>query len=468
MVAKRKLVAKSVVCLVLAMSLASPAFAEVSIRVSGIPDKLSFPLQKGTNAVLTATVKGGQIRAVWLSRNRDAQARFMLVRVGEGEYQVNLANEVLSAMLRAEGTDGRFQIFAEPAEGDLVAGIPIHYAGLPIRRAAVSPNQRPPKIYVYVDGKKKVLGPWLGPVRESYYSCPKHVEPIVKAYYFSPENVDKVEVRFDEDAIRPVAEARIDKKTWALSPTKAANVLDLAISPEVKRAWTEHADLELVYSHLDMEETSIVLKGPPKGLDLSGDGAKMTIIQYRSKEVPGSDGYVSIHLGDITARQVLLSIKTADGQILIDQRPVRAGDEVAFTIAKEQYILMVESLVNLLAGDDYGIFRVSHVTPSDVDEKVERQKIERLLDIIEKSDVIFIRNDKEYTPGGMAKHIRKKYKHAGEEIHTLRDFIDKVAARSWISGREYIVRLPGGNEVKAKKWLGEQSASLSETTQKNQ
>ncbi len=112
--------------------------------------------------------------------------------------------------------------------------------------------------------------------------------------------------------------------------------------------------------------------------------------------------------------------------------------------------------------------RVSHVTPSDVDEKAERKKVERLIDIIQESDVIFIRNDKEYTPQAMAKHIRKKYNHAREEIRTVGDFIGKVAARSWVSGRDYIVRLPDGSEIKAKKWLGEQLAQLSESKLKKQ
>ena len=64
--------------------------------------------------------------------------------------------------------------------------------------------------------------------------------------------------------------------------------------------------------------------------------------------------------------------------------------------------------------------------------------------------------------------IRMKYEYAREQIRTVEDFIDKVASRSWVSGRDYIVRLPDGNEIKAKKWLSEQLAKLSESKVKNQ
>ncbi len=479
MAAKRALLVGLVLCFMNLMFAQSLAFAEVTMRILGVPDRLSFPLPKGTNIVLTATIKGGEVRGVWLSRNRDAQARFKLVPVGGGAYQVNLADRVLSAMIRAEGT-GQFQIFVETSDGHIVASVPMHYA-------VTEPARMPPRIYVYVDGKKtEILSPSFAQIWEdmamlthvsdsSLWVLPAALPPgrfgtqtVAESYFLSPEHVDKIEVRFEEDAVGPVAEACVGEKTWSLRASNAANVLNLGMTAEIRSAWKEHGNLELMCSQAGMEEMRVVLKAPSKRLNLAGDSVKMTIIQRHLKEVPGSEGYVRIYIDDITAAQVLLSITTADGQTLVDQTSVRRGDEVTFTVGEGHYKLTVEKLVNFIAGDDYGAFTVSQVTPPEVDERAEREKIERLMDIIEESDVIFIRNDREYTPAGAAEHIRKKYEYAHEEIRTAEGFIDRVAGRSWISGRDYLVRLPDGREIKAKRWLRDQLAKLPQSEEQKQ
>ena len=54
--------------------LVSPAAAqELSIRLTGVPPRLGFPLPAGVNLVLTAEVTGGSAREVWLARERDAR-----------------------------------------------------------------------------------------------------------------------------------------------------------------------------------------------------------------------------------------------------------------------------------------------------------------------------------------------------------------------------------------------------------
>ena len=45
---------------VLLLTLQASALAQVSIRVDGVPDRLSFPLREGTNQILTVTINGGQ------------------------------------------------------------------------------------------------------------------------------------------------------------------------------------------------------------------------------------------------------------------------------------------------------------------------------------------------------------------------------------------------------------------------
>jgi len=447
-------------------------FAEVTIQLSGVPDELSFPLPAGTNAVLTAKVKGGEVKAVWLARQKDAQVRLMLAPVGEDTYQVNLADPVLSAIIRAEGIDGQFQIFAETEEGLIVASIPVHYV--------VEKSLRfPPRIFIYVDGKRKeILTPPLVRRLEdmgvrihlsdsSLWVLPTTYPPgqfgrvkAIDTYFFSPDQIHKIQIRFQEDALKPSAQARVADKSRAFCASTQKNVLDLQITAEIKRAWKEHGNMELVCSQVGMKAMRLIFTACPRRLNFTGDSVKMTIIQRQLKEVPGSDGYLSVYIDDITGGQVLLTIMTADRQNLVDQTSVSRGDSLTFTIGEEKYRLTVETLVNFISGDDYGIFTIYRLAPPKVDEKREREKIERLIDVIEGSDVTFIRDDKEYTPKEAAEHIRKKYEYARENIHTLEEFIDKVASHSWISRRDYLVRLSDGTEVTASKWLHEQAAKL--------
>ncbi len=477
---KRGLLAKLTAYFVMIIFLPGLAFAGVTIKLSGVPDELCFPLPAGTNAVLTATVQGGEVKAVWLSPKKDSQVRLMLAPVGDHTYQVNLADPVLSAMICAEGTPGQFQIFAETEDGGVVASIPVHYV-------VAKPLRLPPRIYIYVDGKKKeILTPSLVRRLEdmgvrihlsdsSLWVLPTTYPPgkfgRVKAtdtYFFPPGEVHKIQIRFQEDALKPFARARVADKTWVFRASKQKNVLDLQITAKIRKAWKEHGNMELVCSQGGTEAMRLILTARPKRLNFTGDSVKMTIIQRQLKEVPGSDGYLSVYIDDITGGQVLLTIITAAGQNLVDQTSVRRGDSVTFTIGEEKYRLTVKTLVNFLAGDDYGVFTIHRLPPPELDESAEHKKIERLIDIIQKSKIIFIRNNKEYTPSEAAEHIREKYEYARKDIHTLEEFIDKVASHSWISDQDYLVKLPDGTQVKAKKWLQEQATELDRPEAKNQ
>ena len=48
--------------------------------------------------------------AVWLARSADAKARVMLTRTGEADYQINLADPEVYALLRTAGQAGEFLV----------------------------------------------------------------------------------------------------------------------------------------------------------------------------------------------------------------------------------------------------------------------------------------------------------------------------------------------------------------------
>lgn len=86
-------------------------------------------------------------------------------------------------------------------------------------------------------------------------------------------------------------------------------------------------------------------------------------------------------------------------------------------------------------------------------------EIEFLLERVESSGYVFIRNGDEHTSGEAADHMRRKFEHFDDEIVTTDDFIDRSATRSLITRRAYEVRLPDGTQTETASWLREQLAA---------
>jgi len=86
----------------------------------------------------------------------------------------------------------------------------------------------------------------------------------------------------------------------------------------------------------------------------------------------------------------------------------------------------------------------------------EDQKIESLIKIVsELKDAKFIRNGKEHDAKAAAEHLRKKWDYARKEIKTARDFIEKIATKSYIGDKPYLIRFKDGREVKSADYLSE-------------
>lgn len=103
-----------------------------------------------------------------------------------------------------------------------------------------------------------------------------------------------------------------------------------------------------------------------------------------------------------------------------------------------------------------GILTLPGVTgaavPPDPAVKVE---IDYLLDRVQNSGYVFIRNGSEHTSAEAAKHMRRKYEYFADkgEIVTVQDFIDLAGTKSLLTGRQYTVRLPDGTIVPTAEWL---------------
>lgn len=81
-----------------------------------------------------------------------------------------------------------------------------------------------------------------------------------------------------------------------------------------------------------------------------------------------------------------------------------------------------------------------------------QEEITHLLNYIETSDCIFIRNNSRYNPKQAVEHIEKKYNYLKKRIKSTEDFIKGAATKSSMSGRPYTI-ICDGIEMAIADWL---------------
>jgi hypothetical protein len=87
----------------------------------------------------------------------------------------------------------------------------------------------------------------------------------------------------------------------------------------------------------------------------------------------------------------------------------------------------------------------------------EQSRIERLIAFVEsQKDMKFIRNGTEYDCADAAKFLRGKLEATGGEITTAREFIERIASKSSMSGQPYHVKLADGRLMPAAQFLGDE------------
>ena len=92
---------------------------------------------------------------------------------------------------------------------------------------------------------------------------------------------------------------------------------------------------------------------------------------------------------------------------------------------------------------------------ADTRESTEalEQTIHYLIDYVERSELTFVRNGKDYTSAEAAEHMGKKYRHFKKKIHTAEHFIELAATKSLMSGKPYLVVTAHGERVRSADWL---------------
>lgn len=110
--------------------------------------------------------------------------------------------------------------------------------------------------------------------------------------------------------------------------------------------------------------------------------------------------------------------------------------------ATQKFTFLFFGLVALIGFSYEPVFAIGG--PLQTTTMSEEQKITHLIQYIEKSNVIFIRNGSEYNAADAAKHLRMKREKAGKKIKTAKEFIDYLASKSSVSGEPYKIKFPNG------------------------
>jgi len=250
---------------------------DLTIRVSGIPEKLSFPIPEGTNYILTATIKGGKVRSVWLANRHDAKGRVMLKRVDEAEYQINLAEPAVFGLMRTYSSRS-FKVFAETEEGKIHESISLQYSILRASPASM-------KVFILSRSEKEE-------VRRTY--------PWNRRF-LTPKSIDGVMIEYGRESPSPFACAYVGKKKWTLEYGVSKNALHLNLTSEIRSCWSAKGLLTLQYGADKEHSKEIELYAIPLKLDLPGNVGKVTVHQRSKVSLPGCNDYLKVKLGDITA-----------------------------------------------------------------------------------------------------------------------------------------------------------------------
>jgi hypothetical protein len=108
------------------------------------------------------------------------------------------------------------------------------------------------------------------------------------------------------------------------------------------------------------------------------------------------------------------------------------------------------------------LYALAAAPPSYADNAAarERARIYALLDALERSGLVFIRNGSAHTAQKARVHLEMKLDRSGGRVTTAEQFIDRLASRSSATGRPYLVRLADGSTVEAGIWLRARLAEI--------
>jgi Family of unknown function (DUF5329) len=196
----------------------------------------------------------------------------------------------------------------------------------------------------------------------------------------------------------------------------------------------------------------------PSALQLPEQGLSIKLEQRNSTTITRMPSELRIEIGDITRGQTLLTVW--NGAEVVMRESIHENESFPFTWNNEKLAIECVQLDNELLGPDFGYFKLTGNQSSKTEASAqpnsamsEKDKILRLIQVVEQSDITFIRNGDEHDAQEAAAHLRRKYDYAGSDIQTVDQFIENIASRSSSSNQPYQVKLKDGAIVNAEDWF---------------
>jgi hypothetical protein len=89
----------------------------------------------------------------------------------------------------------------------------------------------------------------------------------------------------------------------------------------------------------------------------------------------------------------------------------------------------------------------------------QRGEVEYLLTVVKHTGCIVERNGARHPGAEAYDHVMQKYEYFRDRIRTTEDFIEYAAAKSTMSGKDYLLRCPGAQARPTREWLLDELAA---------
>lgn len=403
---------------ILCAVLVAASAAAQGVRLTRVPDCVILPAAAGQNLLVEAEVLG-KSGDVWLATRQVDTARVPLEPAGENLYQINLGDRRVMRLLPADRDTGHLQVFASRG-GRTVQSAKIAW----VRSPRV---QRVQCVMIGTDGKQQVCDPALEP-------------------WLRPSKVERIELRgLDVPHARALGIA--DGATLPFARRDVQKPFVLAMNDGTRRSIFDAMDFGIEVQHGAKAQWFGFRVVPGR---LQPEEPTFHVLQRRRAKLPGSNGWLSVRVGDITGGQTMLTVTDALGQRVTQQRSMGANDYVTIQLAQGAYVLVIDRLVNRLVGDDHAELRIvdkKRFRPSEIAAFIRH--------VGSQQGVLFVREGVNYSPELAQQFLRaRRAAHRGKDL-TTEQFV-ALASKSSRTGEPYHVQLADGRKVVAAKWFTEQ------------
>ncbi|MDX1682228.1 MAG: hypothetical protein R3336_03815 [Phycisphaeraceae bacterium] len=346
---------KSFLIALLAATLTTTAAADpasssdLGVRLEGVPDALQLPMPEGANQMITATLVGeDEATAGWISPVGHPAVRLMMSRTGEHTFQANLGDPTLAQILKAVDADA-FHVVLTPRSGPTVKSVRINVG----RRG-------------YVRIPRPTIS---GKVILTDHDDPHSYQP---GHWYDAAKVTGMTILLEpSDGPLPdplTVTATIGKESFDLTPTDDATRWTLQLKGHHRRDWQATGNLTIHVQTDDRWLNSMRWLARPGPLVPADQGQTFVAAQRSTHALPGSNGFLRAHLGDITAGQVHVSVTSMDDPHTgLAHRSLRPGQSLTFEYDEIRYEVRVKKLMNQLIGTDHAELELRRADPETED-----------------------------------------------------------------------------------------------------